>query len=82
MSIILIKAALTLSFIVIVLYGTLKFVQKRLNIRSLTNSDLKINSIIYLDNNTKIIMLIARNKTYLILNSTKTNNLLLDVYEN
>lgn len=78
------KAIFALVCLTIILYVILKLLQKYTHFGDKTlgnkNNLLKINSLIYIDSQTKIVNFSCKNKKYLILVG-KNSDLLLDSYE-
>lgn len=80
-----VKTLFALVFVVIILYVFLKLLQKYSNLGNKNfigskDNNIEMNSILYLDSESKIVNFSCKNKKYLVL-ITKNNSLLIDSYE-
>lgn len=80
------KSFFALIFVIIILYIFLKLLQKYSNLGNKNfagdkNNIIKLNSVLYIDSESKVINFSCKNKKYLVLIG-KNNHLLIDNYEN
>lgn len=82
-SFVFIKVALSLLLVIALMYGALKLLQRctKLGISpGSQHNEIKVSSIVYVDENTKIVSISNKQKNY-ILGVNKNNILLIDKYE-